>query len=1165
MLTNISNTIVQREDLFAFKLIKTLSIAVLITTLAHISSGQILQNVEDLSLRNLRFSGKQYGIGVGNKGRIIQTTNGGDYWKLIEPKLSLKENLLCAFISPTGTSYVGGDNGVVLKSIDYGETWSSISIPFEVPVTSIHFSGDSVGLAILELYRDSYLFRTSNGGITWEMQLKGSINEYFHDLEFVNENTGFFITGDKILKTTDRGKNWTQSQSVGYGYEFYDLDFITPMIGFYLKNSLLYKTIDGGATWTFISYITSVSILKDADLEFTSELVGYCGSNGRLFKTIDGGLTWKNAVNNNFDGYLPDTPFYFFDDQNGFFQNLGTRDFSKTNDGATTWTLVFGEPGNNYLQQSDEINSFLHVQSEKLLFSVDSDTLLWKSDNGGVFWHPQTIGTEDLNSVFFVNNEVGFLVGENGSYFKTNNRGNTWQKKYINTQQHLLKISFIDDWRGVITGREGTFFITTDGGESWKDVSIPLRAGTHAYGGGMISEKTLFAVVHRAPGDGITEGQGFYVTNDGGKTWLSRGLWFMPNVKDAHMSDSLNAVITDSYGRFLISKNQGSTWEYTNLTSTGTMMTSMHFPRNSDVGFTTGADGYLVRSADKGKTWSIHDKYIDFYGRGYEIVRMLNDSTGYVAADYSVGRISCDLSQKYLAGKFYNLCAGATEYYDVMPKSNVTNVQWTVVGGTIVSQNTENIQVKWNATGERSLTAKLSAKNCGTTKVLSQKIVMSNFSELTILNGERNACTGDQNYEVVNPQPSTTYTWQVSTGGNFRTIPDQHRVKIRWTNFGAQTLKLTSTNNMCSQTKVETFVIQVVGSPPTNVSKIIGENKVCATQLSYDYYLQPTAGVTYQWFVLGGNILTNTNSSITVKWGLTGPFRVLVTPKQACFTGISTAIDITVVNETDWFADGDGDGFGDPNVIQKACVKPEGFVANSLDCQDDDKLINPNTIWYRDADGDGYGDPLIIKKDCIKPSGFVSNSLDCQDNDRLINPNTIWYRDADGDGYGDLLTIKKDCIKPSGFVSNSLDCQDDNSQINPSTTWHRDADGDGYGDPFIILIQCKQPIGFILNGDDCDDADKALTPENNCIITGIDPINGKSSFEVFPNPCSRKCKVNDEVMVQSVDVIDVHGKHVSKIELERGWIDVSDFHEGVYIIRLKIADTMIFHRLVVIK
>ncbi|WP_211223798.1 putative metal-binding motif-containing protein, partial [Gaetbulibacter saemankumensis] len=70
---------------------------------------------------------------------------------------------------------------------------------------------------------------------------------------------------------------------------------------------------------------------------------------------------------------------------------------------------------------------------------------------------------------------------------------------------------------------------------------------------------------------------------------------------------------------------------------------------------------------------------------------------------------------------------------------------------------------------------------------------------------------------------------------------------------------------------------------------------------------------------------------------------------------------------------------------------------NNCEGQIDEGLT---TIFYADNDGDSYGDINNTKEACSLPSGYVSDNTDCDDTNALVHEPQLYYVDSDGDGFG---------------------------------------------------------------------------------------------------------------------------------------------------------------------
>ncbi len=193
-----------------------------------------------------------------------------------------------------------------------------------------------------------------------------------------------------------------------------------------------------------------------------------------------------------------------------------------------------------------------------------------------------------------------------------------------------------------------------------------------------------------------------------------------------------------------------------------------------------------------------------------------------------------------------------------------------------------------------------------------------------------------------------------------------------------------------------------------------------------------------------------------------------------------------------WFADNDGDGFGNAAVIVRACAAGPGRTADDTDCSDNNPDVSPGQIEICngfDDDCDGLAD----------------------DADPAVDPTTlqVWYLDDDDDGFGDLQAAAAGCVAPANHVADATDCDDGDPAVVAPTLWVEDGDGDGIGAGGVSGPTCTGPdaswVGLFL-GQDCDDGDDTVFPgavdvcgdgfDQDC--DGLDACGLYDDFEVLP-------------------------------------------------------------------
>lgn len=261
---------------------------------------------------------------------------------------------------------------------------------------------------------------------------------------------------------------------------------------------------------------------------------------------------------------------------------------------------------------------------------------------------------------------------------------------------------------------------------------------------------------------------------------------------------------------------------------------------------------------------------------------------------------------------------------------------------------------------------------------------------------------------------------------------------------------------------------------------------------SLDGYAADVATVS----IVAANVIQNENIALPTQFtGLTSAveFRFYVTSMAGSgatyrHDNVSLFGTLTALPTSTYYADADGDSYGDAATSTTNCIAPVGYVADNTDCNDNNAAEYPGAIWAIDNDNDGFVG-ATTQVSCMQPVGYIISTapVDCNDNNNAITGQTIYYADTDNDGFGDANNSQSACSQPGGYVTNDDDCDDsDNSVGIPNITYYMDLDGDMYGDPNSPVLGCAIQIGYSPNNLDCDDTDSSVNPDAAEVCDDID-------------------------------------------------------------------------------
>lgn len=426
--------------------------------------------------------------------------------------------------------------------------------------TAIHFVNDTLGFVGTSTGK---IFRTEDAGLTWALQNSG-ITAQLERFFFLDDQLGFAVAAQYILRSTDGGSTWEQLPTPEL-VNIKDLHFWDAQNGIGVGSvGVILRTVDGGDTW---STITSPTTYTMNDLEVQGNTLIACGALSRIIRSTDGGATWTVQTSDNRERYsISFTP-----------AGVGLMGASgmvyRSVDMGATWSIVHvGTP--NSLTRMSFANDQIGVVagSTEGLRTTDGGRHWAASDVIGLGVHLRPDGAGSSGGGLGVNTHTG-------DFYATVQNGPTGSRPQVVIR---CTHSFSPTTYIVAGGNlNGGFYRTTNGGSSWT-----YTPAGNPYDMFFPTETTGYAV---------GEGTSLYKTTDAGITWTDLGPLVSAGQVTVFFLDEQRG-----WTGLHRTTDGGQTWTIMSGTPQSTVAV---FFTDADTGYAVASSGQTVRSVDGGITW----------------------------------------------------------------------------------------------------------------------------------------------------------------------------------------------------------------------------------------------------------------------------------------------------------------------------------------------------------------------------------------------------------------------------------------------------------------------------------------------------------------------------------------------------------------------------------
>lgn len=351
-------------------------------------------------------------------------------WRSIGPFIGGRVVAVAGVPSQPNLFYMGGVEGGIWQSTDYGITWQNIS-DGRVPTTAT-----SIGALAVSLSNPKVMYAGTGE----------------------NDPRGDFDTGVGVFKSIDAGKTWHYAglgdthtiSSIVIDPHNPDVVYVTSLGHVFRPNPQrgVFKTTDGGRTWKKVLYVNDETGANDVVMDSRNPNILYAalwqvqrqpwkltdgGPGSGIFKSTDAGAHWHNISSH---PGLPAGP-------------LGKIGLAVApSDPRVVYAMIQAHQGGVFRSSDGGVT-----------WKRTNDA--WKLRQRGFYYMAITVDPKNPNTIY---------MPEVDTVFKSTNGGRTVASMDIpHGDNHIMWIN-PNDTKIMLEGNDGGATVSTDGGVTWSSI-----------------------------------------------------------------------------------------------------------------------------------------------------------------------------------------------------------------------------------------------------------------------------------------------------------------------------------------------------------------------------------------------------------------------------------------------------------------------------------------------------------------------------------------------------------------------------------------------------------------------------------------------------------------------------------------------------------------------